>query len=491
MSSQIRLLKRSFQSHSRGSSDSGGYRFVASAALMAMAGVGASTMMLSQSDSVQCENSSAPGTVDVIIGAQWGDEGKGKLVDILSFDYKLCARVAGGSNAGHTIVVNGKKYKFHLVPSGILNEDARCVVGNGVVVHLRGLMKELADLKAAGVDYDGRLLLSDRAHIVFDFHQTVDGLNEARLAGNKLGTTKKGIGPAYGSKVMRNGLRIGDLKDFDDFEVRFRRLCTYFETSYADMGLKIDVEKELSYYRSIRETVMGMTTDSITFANDALTSGENILVEGANATMIDLDFGTYPYVTSSNPTIGAVCTGLGVSPHKIGEVIGIVKAYCTRVGEGPFPSEQLNATGYDLQMKGFEYGTTTGRERRCGWIDIPQLKYANLINGFTSLNLTKVDVLDTFKEVKIGKNYISNGKVLNGMPASLSTYSQVKMEWETMPGWQQDISKMKTFDELPLNCKKYILRVEELLGVPIRWIGVGAGREDMIDRGTSFTNRKQ
>jgi len=449
------------------------------------------SLAIRDEQSAKCAGHSKEGTVDVIIGAQWGDEGKGKLVDIMSCDYKLCARVAGGSNAGHTIKVGNKKYKFHLVPSGILNEGARCVVGNGVVVHLRGLMRELADLKAAGVNYEGRLLLSDRAHIVFDFHQTVDGLNEARLAGNKLGTTKKGIGPAYGSKVMRNGLRIGDLQDMEAFEKRFRRLVAYFETSYADMGLKIDVEKELEYYRSIQDVVGKMTTDSIVFANSALSNGDDILVEGANATMIDLDFGTYPFVTSSNPTIGAVCSGLGVSPHRIGEVVGIVKAYCTRVGEGPFPTEQLNETGKELQEKGFEFGTTTGRERRCGWIDIPQLRYASMINGFTTINLTKVDVLTGFKEIKIGKNYISNGKVLSGMPASLSTYSNVEMEWETMKGWTEDISKMKTFDELPENCKKFILRIEELLGVPVRWIGVGAGRAEMIDRGENFTTRSK
>ena len=427
----------------------------------------------------------------VILGSQWGDEGKGKLVDIMSFDYNVCARVAGGSNAGHTIVVGDKKYKFHLIPSGILNEKATCIVGNGVVVHLRGLMKEMAELKAAGVNPKGRLLLSDRAHIVFDFHQTVDGLNEARLAGNKLGTTKRGIGPSYGSKVMRNGLRVGDLADMKTFEDRFRRLVAYFESSYADMGLKIDVEKELAYYHSIRDVVLDMTTDSITFANDTLTGGSNILVEGANATMIDMDFGTYPYVTSSNPSVGAVCTGLGVSPHRIGEVIGIVKAYCTRVGEGPFPSEQLNATGERLRDFGFEQGTTTGRDRRCGWIDIPQLKYATLSNGFTCVNLTKVDVLDSFDEIKIGKRYILNGEEVKGMPASLTTYSAVEMEYETMPGWKQDISKTKHFEDLPLNCRNYITRIEELIGVPVRWIGVGAGRDDMIDRGAKHTLRSR
>ena len=420
------------------------------------------------------------GTVDVIVGAQWGDEGKGKLVDIMSADYEICARVAGGSNAGHTIVVNGKKYKFHLVPSGILNPHAHCVVGNGVVVHLRGLLQEIGELKAAGVDYQGRLFLSDRAHIVFDFHQTIDGLNEKQLAGNKLGTTHKGIGPAYSSKTMRNGLRIGDLRDMEFFEQRLRGLVAQLERSYP--GFKIDVEKELAYYRSIREEILSMTIDTISYTNAALKQGKRVLIEGANATMIDLDFGTFPYVTSSNPTVGSVCTGLGIPPTVVGSICGIVKAYCTRVGEGPFPTELEDATGERLRASGGEFGTTTGRPRRCGWIDIPQLRYAAMINGFSEINLTKLDVLTGFHEVKIGKRYLLKGEEVTGMPSSLREYAQVVMEYEVMPGWTEDISKVKRFEDLPANCQAYVLRLEELIGVPIRWIGVGPGRQDLIER---------
>jgi adenylosuccinate synthase len=271
-------------------------------------------------------------SVDVVLGAQWGDEGKGKLVDILGADYDICARVAGGSNAGHTIVVAGKKYKFHLVPSGILNPRAHCVVGHGVVVHLRGLLAELKTLREAGIDYQGRMHLSDRAHIVFDFHQEVDGINEARLAGDKLGTTKKGIGPAYGSKIQRNGLRIGDLRDMAYFETRLRSLVNHLQIAYPT--LVVDVDKELAYYHSIREEILSMTTDTISYVHTAMKDNKRVLVEGANATMIDIDFGTYPFVTSSNPSVGSTCTGLGIPPKLVGNVTGIVKAYCTRVGEG-------------------------------------------------------------------------------------------------------------------------------------------------------------
>jgi len=420
------------------------------------------------------------GNIDVVLGSQWGDEGKGKLVDILSSDYEICARVAGGSNAGHTIVVNNVKYKFHLVPSGILNKNVVCIIGNGVVVHLRGLLEELKSLDAVGVEYKGRLLISDRAHIVFDFHQKIDGLNEKSLGDQKLGTTHKGIGPSYSSKTNRNGLRVGDLLDMKYFESRLRSLIKTLQKNHPD--LEVNVEAELDYYKSIREKILPMITDTITYTHSQLNQGKNVLVEGANATMIDLDFGTYPFVTSSNPSVGSVCTGLGVPPQRIDNVTGIVKAYCTRVGEGPFPTELLDDVGVELRAKGREYGTTTGRARRCGWIDIPQLKYSMMVNGFTSINLTKLDVLTGFDKVRIGAKYVRNGVEVQGMPASLSQYSEVNVVYEEMPGWKEDISKVKTFDELPTSCKNYVLRLEELLGMPIRWIGVGAGRLDIIDR---------
>jgi adenylosuccinate synthase len=426
--------------------------------------------------------------IDIVLGAQWGDEGKGKLVDLLSQDYDVCARVAGGSNAGHTIVVEGKKYKFHLLPSGILNPNAVCVIGNGVVVHLPSFLNELDALELSGVECGGRVKISDRAHIVFDFHQDVDGTQEAGLGRHKIGTTKKGIGPAYASKISRNGLRVGDLQNWEYFEQRFRALCESHQRAFGE-NLEINVEEQLAYYKGISDRITDMTIDTINFTNDQFEQGKRILVEGANATMLDIDFGTYPYVTSSNPSIGSVLTGLGVSPKKLRGIYGTVKAYCTRVGEGPFPTElELveGSPGLHFSQVGAEYGTTTGRGRRCGWLDIPQMKYSSLINGFTSINLTKIDVLTGLPEIKLGVAYKHNGEYVNGMPANLTTLGDVEVEYETLPGWSEDITTCQTFDELPPNCQKYILRVQELIGIPIRWIGVGPNRADVIDRGEGW-----
>jgi len=432
-------------------------------------------------------SSSSKSKIDVVLGAQWGDEGKGKLVDMLSQDYDVCARVAGGSNAGHTIVVDGVKYKFHLLPSGILNPDAIGVVGNGVVIHLPSFLKELDGLTKEGVKHEGRVFISDRAHLVFDFHQTVDGSLEDRLGRNKIGTTKKGIGPAYASKISRNGVRVGDLENWDYFEQRFRALAEHHMRSYE--GLEIDVEGELAFYKSIAPKVLSMTCDTIALTNQKYKEGKKILVEGANAAMLDIDFGTYPFVTSSNPSVGSVMTGLGVSPKKLGGIYGTVKAYCTRVGEGPFPTELnvLVGEGSHLATVGHEFGTTTGRPRRCGWLDLPQMKYSITINGYTSLNLTKLDVLSGLKEIPLGVAYKSrDGKYLDTMPACLKQLKDVEVEYEVMPGWKEDISKCRKFEDLPLNCQRYVLRIEEICGVPIRWIGVGPNRLDVIDRGEAF-----
>jgi adenylosuccinate synthase len=418
------------------------------------------------------------GSVDIIVGSQWGDEGKGKLVDIISGKYDICARVAGGSNAGHTIVVDGKKYKFHLIPSAILHPNVQCIIGNGVVVHLQGLIKEMEALRAANVEYANRMFISDRAHIVFDFHQAIDGYNEKSLAGNKIGTTLKGIGPAYSSKVNRNGLRIGDLKDMEYFGRRLKDLIAQIERSYP--GIKVDYDAQMAYYHSIRDEILPMITDTISLTHEALDAGKNILVEGANATMIDLDFGTFPYVTSSNPSVGGACTGLGIPPQVFRGVTGIVKAYCTRVGEGPFPTELHGVLDEQLRKAGGEFGTTTGRPRRCGWIDIPQLKYSMQINGFTDINLTKLDVLSEFDEISIGARYKLHGKEIAIMPASLREYAEVEVEYEKMAGWREDISKCKRYEDLPLNCRLYVERLEELLGMKIKYIGVGPGRDDII-----------
>jgi adenylosuccinate synthase len=449
----------------------------------------------SQSTSLQMDSSdivaspssvSNSGIIDIVLGAQWGDEGKGKLVDLLGGTYDICARVAGGSNAGHTIVLDNVKYKFHLLPSGILNPRTTCIIGNGVVVHIPSLINELDDISAKGVDINNRVFISDRAHIVFDLHQQVDGLQETTLGRNKLGTTKKGIGPAYSSKISRNGLRISDLSDWDYFESRFRQLVSAHCDQYE--GLTVDIDKQLEYYKEIAPRIRSLTVDTIQYTNQQYYLGKRILVEGANATMLDIDFGTYPYVTSSNPSVGSVLTGLGVSPHKLRGIYGTVKAYCTRVGEGPFPTELSTSEGpgQHLSSVGAEYGTTTGRPRRTGWLDIPQMRFATMINGFTALCLTKIDVLTGLQEVKIAKAYKYNGEILTTMPASLTVLSNVEIEYETLPGWTQDISSCRTFDSLPINCQRYVLRCQELLGVPIRWIGVGPNRNDVIDRGVGW-----
>lgn len=418
--------------------------------------------------------------VDVVLGAQWGDEGKGKLVDNLSSEYDIILRVAGGANAGHTIVVNGHKYKLHLLPSGILHPQSTCVLGNGVVVHIPTLYRELENIASANVTAGGRFFISDRAHLVFDFHQEIDGLNELRRGRNKIGTTKKGIGPAYSAKMMRHGLRVGDLRYFDDFCRKYRDQVAFYQQNYPD--LHVDVEAELAYYRAKKDEILAMTVDSLSYLNEAYLSGKKILVEGANATMLDIDFGTYPYVTSSNPSVGSVCTGGGISPNRLRGIIGIVKAYCTRVGEGPFPTELEDAVGEHLGRVGAEFGTTTGRSRRCGWLDLPQMKYSNLVNGFTELNLTKLDVLTGLAEVKLGVAYWYQGEKLNYMPSNLQCLEEATVEYETLPGWTEDLSKCKTFEELPRNAQKYVERIEEILGTHIRWIGVGQDREEVIER---------
>lgn len=431
-------------------------------------------------NSIEKQQQPVENKIDVVLGAQWGDEGKGKLVDMLGEHYDICARVAGGSNAGHTIVVDGVKYKFHLIPSGILNPKAKCVIGNGVVIHLPGFLKEMKGLKDAGICTKDRIFISDRAHVVFDFHQEVDGKKEHTLGRNKIGTTKKGIGPAYASKISRNGIRVGDLHDWEYFEERFIALAN--ATMAEHPSTRIDIDKELAMYKKIAATIKPLTIDTIEYINDSWSKGTRVLVEGANATMLDIDFGTYPYVTSSNPSVGSVLTGLGVSSNKLSGIYGTVKAYCTRVGEGPFPTEQINDIGDHLGTVGAEYGTTTGRQRRCGWLDIPQMQYSTKINGFTELNLTKLDVLTGIGKIQLGVKYVDavTGKAIAGMPASLRQLYKVRVVYEEMEGWNEDISKCQYFEDLPVNAQTYVKRVEELIGVPIKWIGVGPGRKDII-----------
>ncbi|RXW12364.1 hypothetical protein EST38_g13492 [Candolleomyces aberdarensis] len=424
------------------------------------------------------------GGVTVVLGSQWGDEGKGKLVDILAADIDVCARCAGGNNAGHTIVVpiNGvkKSFAFHLLPSGLVNSSCTGLLGNGVVIHLPSFFAELDALEAQGLDCTGRLFVSDRAQLVFDFHQIVDGLKEVELGGSSIGTTKKGIGPAYSGKASRSGLRIHHLFDSDTFAAKFRKVV---EGRFKRYGhFEYDTEGEIVRYKQLAERLRPYVVDSVSYIHNAISSGKRVLVEGANALLLDLDFGTYPYVTSSSTSIGGVCTGLGIPPRMIKKTIGVVKAYTTRVGAGPFPTEQLNNIGVHLQEVGHEYGTTTGRRRRCGWLDLVVMKHSSLINGYDAFNLTKLDVLDQLAEIKIAIKYTLDGKELPGFPADLEVLAKVNVEYVTLPGWQSSIEDIRSYDALPENCKKYVEFIEEFLEAPIEWIGVGPGRDAMIKK---------
>jgi len=421
-----------------------------------------------------------------VLGAQWGDEGKGKLVDLLSEEAQVVARCQGGNNAGHTVIVGDKAYDFHILPCGIIWDKCESLIGNGVVIHLPGFFEELEKNIAKGLNnWESRLKISDRAHLVFDFHQAVDGLQESQREGQvnmtKLGTTKRGIGPTYASKMNRTGVRLGDLvDDFDNFVNKFRILASNFEASFPD--LKVDKEAEIERYKVFAERVRPMMVESVSYLHSKMAAGQRVLVEGANAAMLDIDFGTYPYVTSSNCSIGGVCTGLGIPPKMVGDVYGVVKAYTTRVGDGPFPTELTDDTGDFLQKEGREFGVTTGRPRRCGWLDIPLLRFTSQINGYTALALTKTDILDKFDEIKIGVNYIKDGKVMEHYPSNVYQYDGVSVEYITMPGWKTSISSIRKFDDLPENAQKYIKKIEELLGIPMRWVGVGPERDSMILR---------
>ncbi|XP_019868441.1 adenylosuccinate synthetase [Aethina tumida] len=420
--------------------------------------------------------------VTVVLGAQWGDEGKGKVVDMLATEVDVVCRCQGGNNAGHTVVTNGVEYDFHLLPSGIINPNCKAVIGNGVVIHLPGLFDEAEKNEKKGLkNWKEQLIISDRAHLVFDFHQQVDGLQEQEnnQKGQGLGTTKKGIGPTYSSKMTRNGLRIGDLLgDFEKFSKRFQGLANVYQRMFPN--LQVDVEEELKRYKKYAEMVRPLVFDTVSFLDKALKQGQKILVEGANAAMLDIDFGTYPYVTSSNCSVGGVCTGLGIAPMRIGEVIGVVKAYTTRVGDGPFPTELKDEIGDLMQTRGGEIGVTTKRKRRCGWLDLVLLQYTNMINGYTALCLTKLDILDTLPELKLAVGYTLNGKKIEYFPSTASDLSQVEVEYITMPGWQKSTEDVRSFDDLPDNAKNYVNKIHELLDVPVRWIGVGKGRESII-----------
>lgn len=489
----------------------------------------------------------------VVLGAQWGDEGKGKLVDILAQDAMVCARFNGGANAGHTLVVDKKKYAFHLLPCGIINRSCKNLIGNGVACHVPTLMRELEQLKDFDPRAVERVFISTRTHMVLDCHQIIDGILEAEASSNSIGTTKRGIGPCYSSKSIRNGIRMGDLLHFDKFEEKLRELVSWSQKRYGEPrerdqpsqllmrkclmeyntqeafdpengakgGVK-SIEEEIERYRGFAEILRGQIIDSVTFIHEEIGRGNRILVEGANAALLDIDFGTYPFVTSSNTTIGGVCTGLGVPPRNIDYIIGVVKAYTTRVGFGPFPTELQNEkqtmedfaeeyfgprktcerkghekgpfileegahvpVGEMLQEVGHEYGTTTGRRRRCGWLDIPLVKYSAMVNGFDSISITKLDVLTGLRFIRVAVAYRNKHMTEVRLPSCyfpshLKDLEKVVCEYETLEGWSEDISGCRSFGELPKAAQKYIARIQKLIGVPISSVGVGPDRLDVL-----------
>jgi adenylosuccinate synthase len=424
------------------------------------------------------------GKVTTILGGQWGDEGKGKLIDILSAEYDIIVRATGGANAGHTVYVpdplnpgQTKKFIFHLMPSGVLYPEKIGVIGNGCVVHLPTFFEEVAFLKENGINVEGRVFISDRAHLVFEYHKQVDNLQEERKGKSKVGTTGRGIGPAYTDKISRTGIRLHELEDFEKFAAHMRDNVETLKRMY---GLEFDTEAEIDYYRRMLPTIRPYIRNTVHYLDRAMNEGKRLLMEGANGTLLDIDHGTYPYVTSSNASIGGIVTGSGVSAKKLDSVIGIMKAYCTRVGAGPFPTELENAEGEKLRTIGGEFGSTTGRPRRCGWFDAVASRYSASLNGLTAINLTKLDVLDDFDTIKIGTKYLHKGKELEGFPSSLDTLGEVEVVYEEMPGWKQKINNARKPEDLPENARKYVQRISELMGCPVNFIGVGVTRDEMI-----------
>lgn len=412
-----------------------------------------------------------------VLGCQWGDEGKGKLVDILAKEHDVVARFNGGGNAGHTLKVDGKKYALHLVPCGILYKDKMNVIGNGVVVNIKALFEELKMIESNGINWEGRIMVSDRAHITTSAHLGIDASLEK---GKKLGTTLKGIGPTYALKAFRSGLRVSDLKHWSDFEEKYNQLSTFVETNF---GLKLDRETELREIKGFRDILMEkrMVHDTVSYINKCLKDGKKVLAEGANAVMLDIDFGTYPFVTSSSTSIGGICTGLSVPPQKLEAIIGVVKAYTTRVGLGPMPSELLDERGEQMRSVGGEFGTTTGRPRRCGWLDLAVVNYAHMINNLSSMNLTKIDVLSGFKEIDIVTHYEkANGKKIDYIPANLEDWKEMKPKTVTMKGWKTDITKVRKYADLPKETRDYVEFIEKETSIPITWIGVGPERDSTI-----------
>lgn len=427
--------------------------------------------------------------IDVLLGLQWGDEGKGKVVDVLTPHYDIIARFQGGPNAGHTIEFDNKKFVLHTIPSGVFNKGTINVIGNGVIIDPFILEKEINSLSESGIDISNNLLVSRKAHLILPTHRLLDAVYEESKGNNKIGSTLKGIGPCYTDKISRTGLRVGDIENSDflsKYEAaknRHIKIISQYDPDYKDITIdKLPyLEYEKKWHEALKILASLKKVNSEYFLNQELEAGKKILAEGAQGTLLDIDFGSYPFVTSSNTTAAGVCIGLGVAPSKIGKVFGIFKAYCTRVGSGPFPTELFDADGDTLRSVGNEFGSTTGRPRRCGWLDIPALKYAVMLNGVTELMMMKSDVMSSFKEIKVASKYNHNGKQTSEIPFD-DANNNVKPVYETLKGWRSDLSIATIYNDLPCDFKNYIKYIEDEVGVPVKLVSYGPDRSETILR---------
>jgi adenylosuccinate synthase len=414
----------------------------------------------------------------ILIGAQWGDEGKGKIIDVVTSEHQWVVRYQGGNNAGHTVEVGDEKYVLHLLPSGILRPDCRCVIGNGVVIDPAALKKEIDGVVARGIDPVGRLFISDRAHLILPYHPQIDAHREGRAADKeKIGTTKRGIGPAYADKAARVGLRMGDMLEDDWPELVRQRVRENNRILAALDAPSLDENEIVTAYTALAAELQPYIANTVSLLNEADRRGESILFEGAQGVMLDIDFGTYPFVTSSNATAGGACTGSGIPPHRIDQVVGVIKAYTTRVGEGPFPTELHDDAGAALRRAGNEFGATTGRPRRCGWFDAVVARHAAIINGIDYWALTKLDVLDDQPVIRFAVGYECDGERIQEMPARIRQLERCQPIYEEMPGWLTPTTEAERFEQLPEAAQAYIRRLETLTGVPVGIVSVGPRRD--------------
>ena len=416
----------------------------------------------------------------VVVGTQWGDEGKGKIVDVLAEKADMIVRFQGGDNAGHTVIVNGKKYVLHLLPSGVLHKDAVCVIGPGVVCNPFVLLEEMDTLEKGGLTCD-HIVISDRAQILMPYHRYQDKLEE-ESANHKIGTTQKGIGPCYSDKYARRGIRYHELLDFESFKVRLKEVLDFKNKLFTNVygANPLDYDTIVKDFEKIYDRIVPMIKETTHMVNEALDQNKNVLFEGAQAMMLDINYGTYPYVTSSSPTSAGVATGAGVAVNRLQTIIGVVKAYSTRVGEGPFVTELLDSAGESLRAVGAEYGATTGRPRRCGWLDLLVVKHACTMNGLTDIVLTKIDVLTGIDTLKVCVGYDVDGTIYDYVPSDQAVVAKAKPVYKEFAGWTEDISKMTSYDQLPQNCKDYVSFIEQFTGVRVSMISVGPDRVNNI-----------